>query len=459
MQSYLLLGEQKQINTLLEQADKQLHHTIKKELKSILTNIIKNKKDSSIEETLDYFTSLLISKMNSLLKNNLTLGLQFGIKNNYFEITSYGGKKDINTKENIMSDTLFSIDSISKVLTSIVTMQQIRNNNFNMKTPIHQINKTYNLDATIESILKFTAHIKTSKRLDNLTKEETISLLKECKENLTEKNKYKNFYEYNDIGYMILRQTIPNFLETLDILTNDNLTYNNQSRTNITGGKINEENITPDTKGRDIIFPGHTGIYSNITGLLNLFYSLLYTENILTDKEKKQLWTQPYMSPILYNENGTPKKANNSFQYTNKIAGIYKVPKGISFNYDKLFLFDIPNNTTQNAIASAGTCGSWITSDKLILNNQNNTYTAGILTNPYSFVETKEYPNKTNKLINTPLEVNNKGKIIGYSKTLNPYKEIIVNYALILELLTEYIRVTTPQTLPHIKIKKKINII
>ena len=258
---------------------------------------------------------------------------------------------------------------------------------------------------------------------------------------------------------MILRQVIPNFVELLNQLINQNITYRNKENNNITGGKIQEENITQDTKGRDIIFPGHTGLYANITGLLNFFYTLLYTENILTNKEKELLWKQPYPNPILYNQDGTPKIGNNTYRYINKLAGFYKIPQGIKETYDKLLLFDMPNNTTNKSVASAGTSGSWIIGDTLNLNNNIKNYTAAILTNPYSFVEAKEYPNPINPLNNTPLTVNSKGKIIEYSKKLNPYKETIVTYAIILELLTEYIRVTTPQTLPYIKIKKKINII
>lgn len=460
MSNYLLLSEQQKINNLLKQLEKQLYNLDIETLKKTLKIIITNNKDANIKDILNYYVDLLSMKMNQLLKKKLTQGLQFGIKTNSIEIVSYGGEyHQNNTTYNINEETLFSLDSISKVMTSVITILGTRTHNYNLNTTIHELNNEYNLDTSIESILKFTAWIKTKKRIEHLSKEETISLLKECKENLTEKKKYKNFFEYSDIGYMILRQVIPNFVELLNQLINQNITYKNKENNNITGGKIKEENITQDTKGRDIIFPGHTGLYANITGLLNFFYTLLYTENILTNKEKELLWKQPYPNPILYNQDGTPKIGNNTYRYINKLAGFYKIPQGIKETYDKLLLFDMPNNTTNKSVASAGTSGSWIIGDTLNLNNNIKNYTAAILTNPYSFVEAKEYPNPINPLNNTPLTVNSKGKIIEYSKKLNPYKETIVTYAIILELLTEYIRVTTPQTLPHIKIKKKINII
>ena len=208
-------------------------------------------------------------------------------------------------------------------------MQEVRNNNIDLSKTPNQYNKDFQLDATIASILNFTAYIKTNKRIDNLSKEKTINLLKECKENIEEKTKYKNYYEYNDIGYMIVRQIIKNFLNKLDKLIEtidkENITYKNyENKDNTTGGKITEEYITPDRKGREIPFPGHTGLYSNIEGLLNLFYKLVHTEELLTNKEKQILWTQPYQSPYRYNQDNTLKLDKyNTPRYTFKTAGIF----------------------------------------------------------------------------------------------------------------------------------------
>ena len=91
--------------------------------------------------------------------------------------------------------------------------------------------------------------------------------------------------------------------------------------------------------------------------------------------------------------------------------------------------------------------------DNLSTSNQFGKYTAGILTNPYSYVENKKYEDAINKLDNNNLEVNQKGVIIGYSKKLNPYKEIITNYAILLELITEYIKLNEKNIST---IKKKI---
>ena len=251
---------------------------------------------------------------------------------------------------------------------------------------------------------------------------------------------------------MILRQIIPNFLEELDNLLeqidNKNLTYKNNT-SNITGGKKNEENITQDPKGRDIPFPGHTGLYGNIEGLLNLFNQLINTDNILTSQEKELLYKQPYQDPILYQNNIPSLTKDNTPKYINKIAGIYKIPTGIKKDYNKITSFDISNYTTNNALSSAGTCGSWVTADKTIYGH----YTAGILTNPYSFIDNNPYPNDINKIPNTPLEVTKKGTIINYSKQLNQYKEIITIYANILELITEYLKKSN-NPLPKLTKKK-----
>ncbi len=453
MNKYLLNSEKNYIDILFNTLQKNLYHQTDIELKHIFTTLITNNKDASIEDLLNNYIDLLISKMKPLLDKKLTLGVQFGIKNNHFQIETYGGKYIYkNTTKPINESTLFSFDSISKLITSIITMKEIREKNFNLNTKINNINPDYQLDATVESILKFTSPIRTEKRLENLNKTDTITLLKKCKENLIRKQENEYFYEYNDIGYMILRLVIPDFLNKLDTLLQEidstNLTYKtNNKKENITGGKINEEYITPDLKGREITFPGHTGLYGNISGLLNLYDKLMNTDTILTKEEKEILLKQPYPLPIIYN------KEKNKYQYLNKVAGLYRVPKGITNTYDKLSIFDIPNQTTKNATASTGTCGSWVMNDNLSTSNQFGKYTIGILTNPYSYVENKKYEDAINKLDNNNLEVNQKGVIIGYSKKLNPYKEIITNYAILLELITEYIKLNEKNIST---IKKKI---
>ena len=450
MSTYLLETEKKQLEKLSNNLDKTLYQTTPI-IKNELINIIKNNKDSSINDILTNLLNNLSNEMIPLLDKHLTLGLQFEIKNNYFTLKSYGGQKQTSPIE---ENTFFSFDSISKIITSIITMYQVRNNKLTLNTKVNEFNPSYQLDDTIESILKFTSYIQTNKRIDNLPKEETIKLLKECKDSLKNKELYKNYYQYNDIGYMILRQIIPNFLIELDNLLNiidkENLTYKINS--NITGGKKNEENKTPDTKGRDIPFPGHTGLYGNVDGLITIFDKLINTETILTTKEKEILYKQPYQDPIIYTKDNNPLlNSNNMPKYTNKIAGIYKIPNGITTKYDKLSSFDIPNYTTINALASSGTCGSWVITDKTIYG----TYTAGLLTNPYSFIENTKYPNEKNIIPNTPLEVNQNGKIINYSKHLNPYKNILTIYSNILELLTEYIKISNNNIIPNKLTKKK----
>ena len=455
MTKYLLNNEKKQINDLYNTIQTNLYQKTNIELKQIFYNLIQNNKDASIEDLLNEYINSFIYNMKPLLDSNLTLGLQFGIKNNYFQIDCYGGTYlSKNQYIPINEKTLFSFDSISKIITSIITMKEIRNNNFKLNTKINNINNNYQLDATIESILKFTSPIRTQKRIENLSPSETIKILKECKENLTLKKEYEKYYEYNDIGYMILRQIINNFPHKLDQLLQEispnNLTYKtNNTKTNITGGKINEEYITQDQKGRGISFPGHTGLYGNISGLLDLYNKLMNTDTLLTKEEKEILLKQPYKDPVI--------KTKNTLKYTNKIAGLFKVPEGITSTYDKLSIFDIPNQTTKNATASAGTCGSWVMNDNLTTSNQFGKYTAGILTNPYSFVEAKKYENDINPSTNNQLQVNRKGTIIGYSKILNPYKETITNYAIILELITEYIKINEKEILtPEKKLIKKI---
>ena len=450
MNKYLLDTEKKKIDYLTEELYNSLNQNNLDltNIKNEFTNIITHCKDYNIEDIINYYFTSLINKLSPLLEENITPALQFGIKTDNFLLTAFGGKYNkYNNSPNINENTFFSFDSISKIITSTITMQEIRNNNLTLNTKLNEYNNNLNLDTSIESILKFTAHIRTEKRIENLSQEETISILKKCKENLEEKKEYKNFYEYNDIGFMILRLSINNFLDKLDNLIStidkNNLTYKNlEQKENITGGKLTEEFITQDQKGRSIPFPGHTGLYGNITGLLNLFNGIIFTESILYNKEKEQLFKQPYIDPIVYNKDGSIKVGKKKLtMYTAKIAGIYRKPKGITEeNYNKLVSCDMSNYTTDNSKSAAGTCGSWVTGDDLLYNNKFGIYVSGLLTNPYSFTENKEYPNDINNIPNTPHQVNKKGKILGYHSRLNEYKEILTEYSLILELITEYIK-------------------
>ncbi|MBR3162049.1 MAG: hypothetical protein IKF19_04895 [Bacilli bacterium] len=443
MTKYILDSEKKKASILLNDIRISNIDYLKKDIDNILYNC----KDFSIEDIINYILDSLINELRPLLTNNITPGIEIGLKNNYFQLISYGGKYNINSKsKDIENDTYFSFDSISKLITAVITMQELKSNNIPINSKINEYNNDFLMDASFESILKYTAYIKTPKRIDNLSKEETITILKNIKENIKEKNKYINYYEYNDIGYMILRQAIYNFTNKLDnllqLIDNNNLTYKNiEHKSIITGGKLGEEYITPDQKGRGINFPGHTGLYGNIEGLINIFDKIIYSNDIINNEDRKRLFSQPYTNPTVYDINGNIKIGKNgSKQDMAKVSGIYRLPNGINNpNYSKIASCDMSDKTTNEAKASTGTCGSWIVTDNLNSNNKFGKYIGGFLTNPYSCIETKNY--KDNERIpGTPHIVNQKGVILRYQTVLNKYKEIITKYGIILEIITEYIK-------------------
>lgn len=443
MSKYILETDKKMINGLIDEVNINNLDYLKDDLNKILINC----KDASIEDTINYILGELVKELQPLLGDNLTPGIEVGLKNDYFNLMSYGGKYNgMNNSKDIDADTYFSFDSISKLITAVIAFNEVKNGNISMDTKINDYNKDFLMDATLESIIKYTAYIRTPKRIDNLSKEETIEILKNIKENVDEKNKYTNFYEYNDIGYMLLRQAIDNFTLKLDellrIIDKDNLTYKNyDNKRNITGGKLGEEYITPDTKGRGIDFPGHTGLYGNIMGLINMFDKIISKEDILTKEDKELLFSQPYDNPVVYDINGDIKRGKNgSKQYMAKVSGIYRLPNNItSDDYNKMASCDMSDKTTNEAKAATGTCGSWVVLDDLHNNDKFGSYVGGFLTNPYSFVETREYE-KNEEIIGTPHKVTPKGVILGYQTRLNKYKEIITKYGLILEIMTEYIK-------------------
>lgn len=411
-------------------------------------------KDNSLEGIMNTYFDLFEKDMGGIIADRITAGMQIGIKNKYFTFIGYGGSGSLNDGFAIDENTYFSLDSISKVFTSIITMLMVRDGRIKLNSSINEINDDFLANCTVEDILKFRAMLQTSKRIDNLSREETINILKECREDLEKKKKFKNYYQYNDIGYMILRLSLPQFLERLDIvlrlIDSDNLTYSNiQAKEMITGGRKGLEYVTPDTKGRGIIFPGHTGMYSNMNGLLNLFYKVFYTDCILTNGEKGLLLKKPYESPYVYNEDGTVKRTNTGKPiYTTKISGVYHKPENINADeFDKIFYLDFSNLTTDKALASTGTCGSWVMGDDLSRNVHFGSYVGGILTNPYSFVNVGNYPEDRNIIPNTNLIVNSKGVILGYPGKLNHYKDEMAKYGILLELLTEYIKLNDKEIL------------
>ncbi len=464
MEKYLLLEEKKKIHSLVIELCQKLNKNEEclESIQKQFQTLIKETKDDSIDDLLDFFTNTFLENMKHLLKEGITPAMQVGIQNDFFTVLGYGGtfNGDKNSKE-IEKDTFFSFDSVSKLVTSVIIMIMVKEGKIKLTDTPEHINSEFSLNSPIESILKFTAMIKTEKRIDYLKKDETITILKNVRENLELKKEYKNFYEYNDIGYMILRQCINDFLEQLDSLLekidSKNLTYQwNKYMDKITGGKLTEEYITQDPKGRDILFPGHTGLYGNIEGIIQLYQKILYSDTILTEDEKKLLFTQPYLDPIVYNKDGTQAIGkNNSYQYMTKVAGIYRKPKGITdISYDKMTSCDMSNLTTDLAKASYGCCGSWVIGDDLSYQNHFGTYVGGILTNPYSMIEPGIYPERVNLIPNSNLTVNQKGTIWGYSPKLNFYKELITEYGLLLELLTAYIQENDAKVLDSKKYKK-----
>lgn len=432
----------------------QILNIDRKELSSIetkLRTIVIGARNHTLEDMLDKYFTMLENEMANMIVEKFTPGFQFGIKNKYFTFIGYHGKFNGNiNSSDIDESTYFSFDSISKILTSIVTMLMIRDGKFSFDTLIKDINPEYKLDASIEDVLKFTANIKTERRIEGLSTFEAIELLKKCQDLI--EMKQKGFYEYNDIGYIILRNAIEGFLEKVDIVLSlidpNNLTYkNNDFIGKITGGRLGYEYLTPDLKGRGIDFPGHTGLYGNIMGLLN-FFEKTSREGILSNNELELLLKQPYTNPIVHKETDEVVYKNGRILYTGKLAGYYTIPKNIPVGeqYDYMINYDFSKFRTPNIRSSCGTCGAYTLNDTL---GNLGAYTAGLLTNPYSAVQNVGYPNDVytnsqNTIEGTNILVNEKGIVLGHYKKLMKYRSILGEYGILLNLITEYYKLTNP---------------
>lgn len=420
----------------------------RKELSSIeskLKTIILGANNHTLEDMLEKYFNMLKNEMTNMIVEKFTPGFQFGIKNKHISVIGFYGK--FNGREDskdIEYNTYFSFDSISKILTSIITMLLIRDGKFTFDTLIKDINPEFSLDASIKDIMHFTSNIKTDKRLEGLSRDETIELLKKCRD-LVEL-KQPNFYQYTDIGHMILRCAMPGFMEKIDTVLNlidpFNLTYENTEYIGrVTGGRLGNEHFTPDLKGRCISFPGHTGLYGNIRGLLN-FFEKVSRDSILTNEELELLLKQPYENPIIYNSLGEPVYKNQRILCTGKLAGFYIKPNNIPSGeeYDYMLSCDFPKLTTSQVRSSTGTSGSYALNDNL---GSLGCYTAGILTNPYSCVEDVRYPNDIYTKSQNPIKgfninVDERGVVLGHYKKLEKYRAILAEYGILLNLITEY---------------------
>ena len=407
----------------------------RKELSNIeskLKTIILGANNHTLEDMLEKYFNMLKNEMTNMIVEKFTPGFQFGIKNKHISVIGFYGK--FNGREDskdIEYNTYFSFDSISKILTSIITMLLIRDGKFTF-------------DTLIKDIMHFTSNIKTDKRLEGLSREETIELLKKCRD-LVEL-KQPNFYQYTDIGHMILRCAMPGFMEKIDTVLNlidpFNLTYKNTEYIGrVTGGRLGNEHFTPDLKGRCISFPGHTGLYGNMRGLLN-FFEKVSRDGILTNKELELLLKQPYENPIIYDSSGKPACINQRILCTGKLAGFYTKPNNIPSGeeYDYMLSCDFPKLTTSLVRSSTGTSGSYALNDDL---GSLGCYTAGILTNPYSCVEDVRYPNdiytkSQNQIKGFNINVDERGVVLGHYKKLEKYRAILAEYGILLNLITEY---------------------
>ncbi len=457
MSTYMLPEEKKLLNRITHDLEKRLRMPID-EVKKRLNILLLHNRDASIEDFLKEYDQLFVQDFHTFLDKNLAPSMQFGIQNEYFSFVHQIQKEGYSYS----LDTMYSFDSISKLALACVVMLERRKGNLHLNNTVHDINSDFACDASIKSILDFSAMLQTEKRIDNLSVEETIQILKKCKENLLEKKNRKNYYQYNDIGYMILRLAIPQFIEQLDnllnMIDNGNLTiYNEENKERITGGKLGEEYVTPDRKGRGILFPGHTGLYGNIQGLLSFVYQVFCTENILSFDERQMMLQQPYMDPIVYNKDGYQQIGKNgSLQYMCKVSGVYRKPLGVyDETFSKMAACDMSSCTTDFGIATTGTCGSWGVTDTLTTKNKFGSYVGGILTNPYTYVQKDSYPEDSNVISNTNLVVNKNGVINGYSGKLNPYKDMVSSYGLLLVLLTEYFKQIDLEALQDASLKLK----
>ena len=257
-------------------------------------------KDKSLSDVLSDITDEIASVTSDFLaeKNqfgtNLISGISTGIYLPYGGKTKcvlVGGTNSRDRDDKVDFDTIFDVASITKLFTLLLAFKLEENGFINLDTRVCDINPDFDkLDFTLNDLIRLYGEIRTEGRIDNASSfEEAYEIFKTLNVKSDDKSKCK----YNDLGAMVLADTITKvvgkklgedlsyeeimnrfFLKPLGL----SHTMFNPKTSNISGSGYS--NLYPhDPKAR--LFNGvggHAGLFTNSGDLMVLTDALLRTD-------------------------------------------------------------------------------------------------------------------------------------------------------------------------------------
>lgn len=275
-----------------------------KEITPLVTetfNVLRNYKDSSLEELTSILLKDIIEELEQFIKleypvPGITTGFKVGLINAEINMGHQGNKQTP-----ITSDTLYDLASITKLYTVIIAYNLINEGYFNFNSKISDLYPDFALNnVTIGDILSFNVELKTNGRIDKAKSyDEAIDRLYKTK--LINKGKYI----YTDIGMMILKEvmervTNTSFEELFNryivkplSLNNTYLTVPSNKRCFITGTPNYNLGFPNDPKAA--ILGGyytHAGIFANSADLIRLGEGLFTKDKLFNTSYIDKFYTQ-----------------------------------------------------------------------------------------------------------------------------------------------------------------------
>lgn len=327
-----------------------------------------------LDRIMDVLIEDYVRLNEKMVDDGLTPGIASAIKiKNGPEVEVYRGYTSTNeNKQPINSSTRFDMASVTKLFTALQLLKDQELNMIDLNKTVKQLDPEFNLDITLNELLRFYHEIRTNGRIENqATKEEAIELLK----NPTVAR--SGVYVYSDIPYMIAKLITPNANEDFVKYFNQELGLTNtgyevNDSDVITGSFKDQMDMIHDPKARIIDHAGHAGVYSTARDMIKLSDELgkLTFLNMDTILELiRPIIKNDYVSQVI-------KKDDNG----NDVIGDVAVTRGMLYKQHSLGLqkTEVMPAQGKHAMAITGFTGTWVNMDI-----DNGMYST-ILTNPLS---------------------------------------------------------------------------
>lgn len=255
-----------------------------KEATNLMIEIIKQHKDATPEEMIEYVIKDNIDFIEQIKSKYYFPGYTIGAIVGNINIKLLGGNLDDNGRK-MDPNALFDIASISKFYTQTIIYNLIKEGKLSFASKIYELDDRFiNLkDITIRDITSFTTTFMTNGRINEKTNiEEAYKTLYSVKAIDAQK------YNYNDIGMMIMKEVaeritgIP-YKDLVDkyIISRYNLKSTFLSvpfeKKHLITGTPNMENVAVNDSNANALggYSGHAGIFASSDDLLKLGSNLV----------------------------------------------------------------------------------------------------------------------------------------------------------------------------------------